>query len=68
MFETLIERAGHIAERRAAARIAGLAEQMQGALPRGVTAEASAEGVRLLGRGLRRRFALEPALRWLRLR
>jgi hypothetical protein len=35
------------------------------AAPPGLAVEPAAEGVRLSGRGLKRRFALEPALRWL---
>jgi hypothetical protein len=34
-------------------------------LPAGIEARATVEGVALSGHGLRRRFALDPALRWL---
>ncbi len=64
-FEALVARADRAARRRARLRSAALAERIADELPGGVTAEADADGVRLSGRGLRRRFALEPALRWL---
>lgn len=68
MFERLMDRARTRAEQRARERVLKLAEEMRAELPRGIDAEAGSEGVRLIGRGLRRRFVLEPALRWMRLR
>ncbi|HEX8532726.1 MAG TPA: hypothetical protein VF662_01000 [Allosphingosinicella sp.] len=65
MFERTLARIRVNADLRAAARIQALAERMEPALPRGVRAEPAPEGVLLSGRALRRRFALEPALRWL---
>jgi len=65
MFERLSARIERAAAQRARARGAGLAARIADELPSGVTAEADESGVRLSGRGLRRRFALEPALRWL---
>jgi hypothetical protein len=63
IFEGLAARMRHRAQARAAARRAALAAELA-ALP-GVRAEAIEDGVRLTGRGLRRRFALDAALRWL---
>lgn len=64
MFETLIARAHGVAERRAAARAAALAAALDDALPDDVTITVAADGVRLTGRGLARRLALDPALKW----
>jgi hypothetical protein len=65
MFERLTDRGEKAAERRARARTDALAEQMKAEAPPGVTITLAARGVLLSGRALRRRFALEPALRWL---
>ena len=65
MFERTMSRVRLEAERRAKARIEMVAERMATALPRDIAAEPTPEGVLLSGRGLRRRFALDPALRWL---
>ena len=65
LFERSLERAERIAERRARQRRAALAERLRAELPAGVRAEDAPEGALLSGRGLRRRFALDPALRWL---
>jgi hypothetical protein len=64
MFERLEARAGRRALERAEERREALAAELGEALP-GVGAEAAEEGVRLSGRGLKRRFARDPALRWL---
>ncbi|HEY0113530.1 MAG TPA: hypothetical protein VGB59_10315 [Allosphingosinicella sp.] len=64
MFERLMMGAAAMAERRAAARRARLAGSLRGEVPRGVSAEEAGEAVVLAGRGLKRRFALDPALRW----
>jgi hypothetical protein len=65
MFERAMERARLLASGRAEARVLELTERMRACLPRGIAAEAGAGGVRLKGRNLRRRFAIEPALRWM---
>jgi hypothetical protein len=65
MFERLTRRAARAAEQRAEARADELAARMQTGLPPGIGAARIAEGVRLSGRGLRRRLAIEPGLRWL---
>lgn len=65
MFQRIIERAGDAAARRAKARTLVLAEQIRAEVPDDVEVSALDEGVRFSGRGLRRRFALDPALRWL---
>jgi ABC-type transport system involved in cytochrome bd biosynthesis fused ATPase/permease subunit len=65
MFERAMERARRAAEARAKARAAALAEQMREEAPRGIEVFVDNAGVRLSGRGLGRRFALDPALRWL---
>ncbi len=63
MFERSIRRAAAAAERRAVQRADALHERMRDELPAGIGAERVAEGVRVSGRGLRRRLALEPGLR-----
>ena len=68
MFERMVERATRQAERRAKAHVIELTQRFRAELPGGITAEAAEGGVRLMGRNLRRRLALEPALRWMRLR
>jgi hypothetical protein len=69
MFEGLADRVWGAAEARGRARAAELAHRAAEALPRGISASAEGDGVRLEGRGLGRRMALEPALRlfWARL-
>jgi hypothetical protein len=62
MFAGLIARAERLARARARARGRALAERFAEALPKGVEAEAGEGGVRLSGKGLRRRFVLDPAL------
>lgn len=64
MFETLEARAARAAARRARQRGAALAEEMRAALPPEIKVEADQESVRLSGPALRRRRALEAALRW----
>ena len=66
MFEALEERIVAAAARRARARAAGLADRLRAELPRGITAAASQDGIALSGRDIAKRFALEPALRWMR--
>jgi hypothetical protein len=65
LFERTMHRAATLAARRAEARADELAGRMQDELPAGIAAERTAEGVRLSGRDLRRRLALDPGLRWL---
>ena len=65
MFEALLERGRAAAERRARARSDALAQAMRAEAPRGVRIERSADGVAIFGRGIVRRFATEPGLRWL---
>jgi hypothetical protein len=64
MFDSLIARAGRAAERRAAERARLLAAALAGALPGDIAVAEDADGVRLMGRALKRRLALDPALKW----
>jgi hypothetical protein len=64
MFETLEARAARAAARRAKQRAAALADELRPALPSDIRVEADQEGVRLSGPALRRRRALDAALRW----
>lgn len=68
MFERLTARVERRAGARAREVAVRLTEKMRDGLPRGMRAEAGADGVLLSGRDLKRRFALEAGLRWLRLR
>jgi hypothetical protein len=65
MFERLMMCAAALAEKAARRRRDELAEALGEEAPAGVRVEANGEGVTLIGRGIGRRFALEPALRWL---
>ena len=69
MFERMRDRVRGAAEAKARVLAAELAERAGELLPAGIRASAELGGVRLTGRGLRRRMALEPALRslWRRL-
>lgn len=62
MFEVLTEVAARLAQARAEARRADICVALAACLPPGVHAEAVAAGVRLAGRGLRRRLARDRAL------
>lgn len=66
MLERLMLHGAALAHRAARARIASLAESLRDEAPQGVrvSEEEEEEAVALSGRGLRRRFALEPELRW----
>jgi hypothetical protein len=64
MFETLEARAARAAARRARQRAARLAEELRVALPPDIEVEADVGGVRLSSPALRRRRALDAALRW----
>lgn len=63
MFDHLQERVRRLADARARRCSGQLAERLAAELPGGVSAQESAEGVLLSGRGLKRRFALDSALR-----
>ena len=65
MFERAMERARLRGAERARLRARRLAEAAAEAAPEGVAIEETDGGFCLSGRGLRRRAALEPALRWL---
>ena len=65
MFERLLLRSKLRAEEREKAQAEALAERLAEAAPAGIEVRAAESGVVLSGRGLRRRFALEPGLRWL---
>lgn len=68
MFEELTKRIEARARRRAKARSRELAERMRETAPAGVTVDAVDDAVRLSGRGLLRRYFIDPAVRWLALR
>ena len=65
MFERMIERGQRLARERAGARRWALAERLRAELPRGIAVAEDERGVRLSGRGLGRRFALDASLKWL---
>jgi hypothetical protein len=65
MFERLRLHGAALAEKAARRRRRELAEALGAEAPAGVRAIEEEGAVALEGRGLRRRFALEPALRWL---
>jgi hypothetical protein len=65
MLERLMVHGAALARRRIEARRARLVEALEADAPAGVRISAGDEGAVLSGRGLKRRFALDPALRWL---
>ena len=65
MFERIMDRVQRQTERKAEARVLELTERLRAQLPSGIEAEAAKGAVRLAGRSLKRRFTLEPALRWM---
>lgn len=65
MFERLVSKVEARAEQRAEVAALVLTDRMRAELPRDIQVEAVRGGVRLSGRGLMRRFALDAALRWL---
>ena len=65
MLERVIARVERAAAARARSAIRRLAERIRDESPSGIQATEEAGGIRLSGRALRRRFALDPALRWL---
>lgn len=60
-----MSRAAQAARRRTSERARQIAAEAETTLPRGVAVERVESGVRFAGRGLRRRFLTDPALRWL---
>lgn len=65
MLERMTARVERRARDKAAARAREIAARMAGEAPLGITAETGPDGIRLSGRGVARRFAVDPALRWL---
>ena len=65
MFERLERRAREQAEARAEVRRRELALALSATAPRGIMADVEGEAVVLSGRGLARRSATEPGLRWM---
>lgn len=65
MFERLMTRGAALAEAAARRRRAELAEDLGEDAPAGVSVNEEDGAVALSGSGLKRRFAFEPALRWL---
>jgi hypothetical protein len=63
--EGLEARAEALAERRTHQVKSALADALKAQAPAGVRIEEGPEGVALAGRGLIRRWAIDPALRWL---
>ena len=63
MFERLQDRARRSAEARAERRRRQIAERLAEDLPGAIAVASSGDGVTLSGRGLKRRMALDPALR-----
>jgi len=68
MFERLMLHGAALARKAAGERRSSLADALREEAPEGVSASEAEEAVILEGRGLERRFALEPELRWLLLR
>ncbi len=65
MFGRLTARSERRARDRAAARAQEFAARMAEDAPPGIDIQSGPEGISLSGRGIVRRFALDPALRWL---
>jgi hypothetical protein len=65
MFELLMMRAAALARAAARRRRDQLVEEWRAEAPADVGVEPAEAGVVLSGRGLQRRFGIEPALRWL---
>jgi len=65
MFERLMIHGAALARKAADERRAALARAFQEEAPEGVEVSSDEAGVALEGRGLGRRLALEPGLRWL---
>jgi hypothetical protein len=65
MFERLMLHGAALAGKAARRRRDKLAEELREEAPAGVEVGEDEDGVVLSGRGLGRRFAFEPGLRWL---
>lgn len=65
MFEKLMIHGAALARKAADERRAALAEALRDEAPEGMTVSSDESGVALEARGLARRLALEPGLRWL---
>jgi hypothetical protein len=65
MFERLMLHGAAVARKAAGERRASLAAALREEAPEGIRVSEAEESVALEGPGLRRRFALEPGLRWL---
>lgn len=65
MLERLILHGAALAHKAARVRRASLAEALRAETPEGVGVSEEEGAVVLSGHGLKRRFALEPELRWL---
>ena len=65
MFERLMIRGAALAQQAERRRRSALAEALRAEAPAGVKVDEAEAGVALSGAGLKRRFALDPALRWL---
>lgn len=68
MWEGLIGRAERAGRERVRALIGDVAGRLRAELPNGIEVAESEAGIVLTGRGIRARFALDPALRWLLVR
>lgn len=65
MLERLMLHGAALALRKAGERRSSLAAELGAEAPEGVRVSEEEQGVALSGRGLGRRFALDPELRWL---
>lgn len=65
MFERLLLHGAALARNAARNRAASLARALREEAPEGILVSGEEAAVALSGRGLRRRFALDPQLRWL---
>jgi len=65
MFERLMLHGAALADKAARRRRRELGEALEAEAPDGVSVDEEGEAIVLSGPGLARRFALEPALRWL---
>ncbi|HEU0133511.1 MAG TPA: hypothetical protein VFR28_01695 [Allosphingosinicella sp.] len=65
MFERLMLHGAALARRAAHERAGSIAAELREEAPGGIRISEEEEGVALTGRALRRRFALDPQLRWL---
>ena len=63
MFERLVERVRRTAATRAEAKVRTIGEELGAALPPGLRCEAEADGVAIVGRGLKRRYVIDQRLR-----